>query len=393
MLSMKNFSTNICRIAIMSLILLFISSASHSFEAGWYSQIANSASLSEYASYGTKIMLPYNGAYLPKSIGPYLYEAQKNNIKVWVDLRLEALTLSEANFRAIIRTHKNHPALHGWYISDEPELDKTTPDKLKMYYSICKQEDPYHPVAIAHAHKGYINFVGNYDYLFIDYYPGWTLYNANEFNWMVRKSYSIWKEGLEFSKKHEKQGFVAVGLGFGANEDGTPRNGVRDLSYAEYRYHAFSAIVQGVDGFLFWADDWASTHIKKMVSTMISQINSISEEMKFGKTNDIQIKNSHPSKIIYRYGVSGGNHILLTVNISGHDVSDNGEALKNVRFDLPEKIEASHVIVLDENRIIPVINNTFSDNYKRFEVHTYKVVKSSEKNSSEIGQPQNLSIR
>ena len=355
--------------------VLFFANTAYAQAVGWYSQVYQPERLVGYTREGCSIMLPYNGAWLPDKIGAYLDEAHRQGIKVLVDLRVESKLLSEQEFRQIIRTHKNHPALYGWYISDEPEYQRTSVDLLSRYYNYCKQEDPIHPVALVHSKSPNPKYVNYYDLLMVDYYPGWTLYDPNEFNWMVRDSYRIWRDGVQFAKQYKKIGFVAVGLGFGANENGTPNNGTRDLTYAEYRYHVFTAIVQGVDGFLFWWDQWTNSRIKPIIQQMISQVQSIVVEMKNGITNDSQISvNQSSNKVVYRHGANGNQHIILAVNIAGYNVSNSGEKLTGVRFTLPSGIQTSQVEVLNENRTLPVINGVFTDNFDRFEVHAYRFV-------------------
>ncbi|MCK5820389.1 MAG: hypothetical protein KAH17_00820 [Bacteroidales bacterium] len=43
---------------------------------------------------------------------------------------------------------KDHPALLGWYISDEPTGHGEDPDSLKITYELIKSIDPYHPISI-----------------------------------------------------------------------------------------------------------------------------------------------------------------------------------------------------------------------------------------------------
>ena len=376
---MQNANSNLKLVIFLSIcvvVSLFAETADvQAVGAGWYSQITQPQNLSGYSSYGTRLMLPYNGAFSPGSIGPYLDEAQRNGIKVWVDLRLEALKLSESDFRQIIRTHRNHSALKGWYISDEPEYGGTSASTLETYYNYCKQEDPNHPVAIAHANSANSKYVNGYDVLMVDFYPGWTQYDPNEFNWMVRASYSRWGNAISFAKQYNKEEFVAVGVGWGAYENGTPWNGLRDLSYEEFRFHVFTAIVQGADDFLFWWDQWTNTRVKPIIEQMISQINQIGNEMENGTTNTSKISVSHGTdKVVYRYGIDGDRHVVLAVNIAGHNVSNSGENLSNVRFSLPSGIKASQVEVLDENRTLPIVNGSFTDNFQRFEVHAYRFI-------------------
>ena len=376
---MKNEKSklNIVILLTVYFVVLFSVKAANvqAARSGWFSQINQPQHLSDYSAYGTRLMLPYNGAWLPGSIGPYLDEAQQQGIKVWVDLRLEAKQLSESEFRKIIRTHRNHVALEGWYISDEPELGDTSPSTLERYYNYCKEEDPDHPVAIAHANSANASYVKGYDVLMVDYYPGWTQYDPNEFNWMVRNSYWRWSNAISFAQQYNKDAFIAIGLGWGAYQDGTPWNGVRDLSYAEFRYHVFTAIVQGADNFLFWWDQWTNTRVRPIIEQMISQINEIGAEMENGTTNGPQISVSQGTdKVVYRYGADGNRHIILVVNIAGYNLSNSGENLTGVQFTLQSGVQTSQIEVLNENRTLPVTNGVFTDNFTQFEVHAYRFI-------------------
>lgn len=47
-----------------------------------------------------------------------------------------------------INTFRDHPALLGWYISDEPSAKRITPEQLENIYRTVKEADPWHPVSI-----------------------------------------------------------------------------------------------------------------------------------------------------------------------------------------------------------------------------------------------------
>ena len=47
-----------------------------------------------------------------------------------------------------IKTFRDHPALLGWYISDEPNGISITPSQLEDIYKTVKENDPWHPVSI-----------------------------------------------------------------------------------------------------------------------------------------------------------------------------------------------------------------------------------------------------
>ncbi len=76
-----------------------------------------------------------------------------------------------------IETFRDHPALLGWYIADEPNGYKIPPEKLEEIYRTVKEYDPWHPVSIVFmapflAAKKYANAL---DIVMADPYPVPTL--------------------------------------------------------------------------------------------------------------------------------------------------------------------------------------------------------------------------
>ena len=67
-----------------------------------------------------------------------------------VGSKIDGITEQEKRKRLIkeIEAFRDHPALLGWYISDEPNGYDTPPEKLKEIYETVKKTDPYHPVSI-----------------------------------------------------------------------------------------------------------------------------------------------------------------------------------------------------------------------------------------------------
>jgi hypothetical protein len=67
-----------------------------------------------------------------------------------VGSKIEGLSDEKKRERLIseIKTFRDHPALLGWYISDEPNGSKITPEQLEEIYRIIKENDPWHPVSI-----------------------------------------------------------------------------------------------------------------------------------------------------------------------------------------------------------------------------------------------------
>ncbi len=92
-----------------------------------------------------------------------------------VGSKIDGLNDSEKRKMLIdeIKMFRDHPALLGWYISDEPNGISITPEKLEEIYRTVKENDPWHPVSIVFMapftnSKKYINAL---DIVMADPYP------------------------------------------------------------------------------------------------------------------------------------------------------------------------------------------------------------------------------
>jgi hypothetical protein len=67
-----------------------------------------------------------------------------------VGSKIEGLSDEQKRERLIaeIKAFRDHPALLGWYISDEPNGKSITPTQLEEIYKTVKENDPWHPVSI-----------------------------------------------------------------------------------------------------------------------------------------------------------------------------------------------------------------------------------------------------
>ncbi len=386
----KNSKIEIFIFLIVCFGILLLSKKIYAIEAGWYTNDPSTGSrnnLATYASQGANLILPYNCYFNRSGTAAYLEEAERQEIKVWVDLRLHALgnnLPSESAWKDFINSFKGYSAVKGWYIADEPEYSGPGYSTILQYYQWTKEADPNHPVSIAHCWTVRPEFAGvprPYDVLLLDVYPGWGYGAAdyNEFNSRVRDSYKWWRDGKNAAESYGVP-IEAVPLGFGNHPDtNQPQNGVRDLTDMEHKWHTYTAIVLGYKAVLFWWDMMSSgmiqtnNHMKTLVTNRFSEISQMAAEMENSIMNDSRVLVSQPtSKLIYRYGANGNRQVILAVNIARWNASDNnGEKLDSVQFTLPSEIHASQVEILDEDRTLTVTNGTFTDSFNRFEVHAY----------------------
>ncbi len=148
---------------------------------------------------------------------------------------------------------------------------------------------------------------------------------------------------------------------------------MRNPTYGELRYETFTAVVQGINGILFWMDQWAETAgMKPTVARVMGQLQEIGQPMNTGVTFDpkIGVSITDRNELAYRYGTSGTTNAILAVNITNR--RRNGMTLTNVKFTLPATIHTKQVVVVSEDRILPVAaDNSFTDTFPPFSVHIY----------------------
>jgi hypothetical protein len=137
---------------------------------------------------GFNMISPYQKI-LPETIGErkaYMDRCAELGMKVHYNLlsvsggggvgsKIEGLSDEDKRDRLIteIKTFRDHPALLGWYISDEPTGNNISPESLEEIYQTVKNNDPWHPVSIVFmapflSSKKYINAV---DIVMADPYP------------------------------------------------------------------------------------------------------------------------------------------------------------------------------------------------------------------------------
>lgn len=360
-------------------ILLFatLSTAKAELRCGWWVNLSDKTKLQGWAtSYGANLVhlnwaldgyIQAPTTYSIANIRSFLDEAQKYGIVVSVSISTVAFgKVSDSVFSTFINGLKDHPALWGWYIGDEPELYSGTHQNLLHYYSLCKQLDPAHKCWVVNSGSVNRTFGDVTDFYAVDLYPKSS--TSGEFgDSYVRQSYDYWKKAYDIAIADNKGPLTILpqGMGVGYQNYG-------DLTVNELRYHAFSAVVLGIDKIFFWTYTESNPTMESRVNQAIKQITDIKTEMVNGSTNDSKIMVSQPTtNVTYRYGANGSSNVILAVNIASR-TSASGQTLSNVQFTLPAGVRPSQVEVVGEARTLPVTNGVFTDNFNRFAVHIYK---------------------
>ena len=103
----------------------------------------------------------------------YMDQMQAHGRKSFITIDDAAITSGDLDaIRTRVAAFKDHPALAGWYLYDEPEYHPVTPAQMDAAYGAIKEVDTVHPVTFAAPGFGpNYTFLGALDYGILDPYP------------------------------------------------------------------------------------------------------------------------------------------------------------------------------------------------------------------------------
>ena len=377
------------RVALLLCLVLFLAfpgaeagafGTSENYPVGWYHYIGAADKLKERVSDpGANLVVAWPATFNVTQARNFLDTAQANGVQVLMSVVGNPGETAARNF---INTLASHPALAGWYLSDEPEEFGDPPSYM---YPAIHSASPVRPAFVVHYAPMFADqYKSITDVLMLDHYPGYGISASQQtlFHHRIGNSYDDWAFGVNWAKTNAKEGFVAVAQGF--DDD-------KNMTEDEFRYHALSAVAAGADGLLFWHCDpedesiWnTGAELRAMVNRVFAYLNrtEIGKAMRatqnfdsahYRGVNDPRVSPSASStQIAYRYGISQTHQVILAVNISGHQGDNTGVQLSGVSFGFPG-VSSGTVNVVGENRTLPLVNGRFTDTFAPYAVHAYSV--------------------
>ena len=253
-----------------------------------------------------------------------------------------------------INRFKDHPALLGWYISDEPTGHGEDPDSLKSTYELIKSIDPYHPVSIvfmapAQARK----YADAMDIVMADPYP--------VPNQPIRSVGTVTR-----NLKKEFLGEKAVWIvpqAFGGGEWWG-----REPSLRELRAMTWLAVVEGAAGIQYFVRHGLNGFPKSTATwgecgKMALEIQEIQSYLIEGELVDGFSTNEEGIRISVRE--YNGELLIVTVN------EENSP--KELRVNSPFSISGSRIDVLFEDRQVKATGKEILDLIDGYGVRVYRI--------------------
>ncbi|MGH2444377.1 MAG: hypothetical protein ACRDFX_14580, partial [Chloroflexota bacterium] len=204
-------------------------------QIGWYTTERHALQrLPAYQAAGVNLMIAY------RSGEPYtsrwLRAAEAHHVKVL--LQPDWRWIAHGNLSALqrfVRRYRGDPALSGWYLYDEPEVNRLEPRKLAAAYNVIKSIDR-HPVAVVFSTggcrfgAGHIDpaYLKGFDLLMFDIYPFYARVHVAA----SRVSQRDFGACVQSARRFHKSGPIIVVQAFG-NGMSDGRLAWRDPTFAE----------------------------------------------------------------------------------------------------------------------------------------------------------------
>ena len=283
-----------------------------------------------------------------------------------VGSKIEGLTDEEKRERLIaeIKTFRDHPALLGWYISDEPNGTNVTPEQLEEIYRTIKENDPWHPVSIVFMSPFIVakRYADALDVVMADPYPipDHPVSMPGDVADQLR---------TEFKGKRP---FWIVPQAFGGGELWS-----REPTIQEIRSMTWQSIINGATGIQYFVRQGLNYFPKSSamwsecgrMATEVAELTPwlLSDEM----TLPVQ---SYSKNVIVSSRVHNGQLVIMAVNRINEPVSTS--------FRITGFYNGS-ARVLFENRFISVKSGVLSDQIAPFGSQVYLINIKPESNASE----------
>lgn len=328
--------------------------------------------LSLVSKQGVNVVLSYADSFRSNdSIKAYLDRAESLGIKVifysyptreimdrWT------LPLSGSEKKVIsdfINKWKEHPALLGWYLTDEPEYRPAFPLRLRDIFNLVKEVDPYHVAIVLNDTEEGMRVYADYcDVLMPDPYPGFIIGGGS-----MRPMDKV-VNLVEAAKNRvgygqtvwvTPQAFSYADFGRGNNRAPTP---------LEMRNMTIQAIIGGAKGFVYY-----SFYRSQKYSEIWTAITSISAE--FEELKDAILAEPMECHIKVEPVIQG---VAFSLRRVGQDlyffVANTDMANKILTFDLSEAgIGDVKLNVVSEGRTVEVEGGILKDIFKKYESRVY----------------------
>jgi len=263
--------------------------------------------------------------------------------------------------REFIRGVKTRPALLGYYMCDEPEVHRISPEWLHGVYRVLDDEDPHHPCVMTNTHlAGIRRYASAADIFMPDPYP-----NFIQGGWAAQPIESItafMRECREVGRNRKGVWIVPQWFNYALFD----RAGSRAPSLVEVRNMFWQAALAGAKGFMGFAPKYMGND-----SGLLFGVPYLSEEARVlrevilasDREGAAALASGQAPLLFHAVREAGKSHYLIVVNC----------ATKPVRFEmkLAPGLASETWRVFAEDRPAPVKDGRLADELPAYETRIY----------------------
>ena len=270
-----------------------------------------------------------------------------------------------------INEFKDHPALLGWYISDEPVGQGVPPEPLEEMYKLIKTLDPYHPVSIVFMTPSKARKYENaMDIVMADPYP----IPNNPVTDVGRVARRLVKEFYL-----EKSVWI-VPQSFGGNEWWR-----REPTGAEIRVMTYQALVEGAKGIQYFVRHGMNAFPKSVVawnecSNIAHEVAELTPDLTMGTPwKSIKSNNKDVRLLAIEYA---DRLSIIAVNVKNMPV--------RFKINLSPLKKTKNAEVLFENRKVDIKGNKIDDFIDGFGTRVYRIDLTNDPGETESFHEENM---
>jgi hypothetical protein len=335
------------------------------------------------ASEGGNITVGYHyGGVDDLQVQSWLDQAYLNGLRVIVETPRDSggcyISSDTTLITNYINKFKKHPAVFGWYISDEPSTENHT--VIKAGYDLIKSLDNK-PIFICfnHAHEEVFDaFADSYDIMLYNCYA--TGQGEPEFYLMTTSTFQgrIDYGNAEASAVGKPWWVVLQGWGRSANTQWLSRLPTTN----ELKFMVYYSIAKNACGWLSWCqfmceetfagtsdpypydgNQWIGDVLKPMIDQVHTLGPALNEGIKSGLTDNENYVLSH----LYQDPETLEYYILAVNNYNG-----NKSTILTISSSVGTFVSAQPLF--EGRSAISISNRVFSDQFSRYQVHVYKLI-------------------
>ncbi|OGV47659.1 MAG: hypothetical protein A2017_21870 [Lentisphaerae bacterium GWF2_44_16] len=338
---------------------------------GWYSGV----NIREAGKNGCNAIADYNAYFKSdRELKEWLDLCHDNGIKAliypypercYVNTDSFTRPLSEkekTGIRDFVKKWKNHSAILGWMIADEPELRPALPDRIKAIYEICKDEDPYHPCTLANdTIPGIFKYINGADIFTPDPYP---LFLENSLTGTPIEKVGKFIEAIHEAGKNKKTAWVVPqAFNYGDFRNDRSKSN-RAPNFHELRNMQYQVVIEGGTGFL-WFNYWSTRSYPDTVLGIpfLGKEANIIRDLILSPTKRISIKtgDEYVKAVCYK-NICGADWIIAV---------NNATTEKKVKITLPWENAPKKWYVLSEERSVEAENGLIEHTFETYDTEIY----------------------